>query len=148
MNGPEKPACIRPAGAARRRCARRTAPTTFSAFFSPRNPTNGWLWGLGPVVQIPTISNASLGSNVWGGGPTGVLVYMKGPWVARVLANNVWSFGRGAHHKRKLSQHQRRRNDVLVGHRCASEVAATAIQCGPLLRLFGARLRHQRAVSA
>ena len=34
-----------------------------------------------------------LGSNVWGGGPTGVLVYMKGPWVAGVLANNVWSFG-------------------------------------------------------
>ena len=70
-----------------------TGPTTFSAFLSPRNPTNGWLWGLGPVVQIPTISNASLGSNVWGGGPTGVLVYMKGPWVAGVLVNNVWSFG-------------------------------------------------------
>ena len=26
-------------------------------------------------------------------GPTAVLVYMKGPWVAGVLANNVWSFG-------------------------------------------------------
>jgi len=45
------------------------------------------------VVQIPTISNASLGSNVWGGGPTGVLVYMEGPWVAGVLVNKVWSFG-------------------------------------------------------
>ena len=70
-----------------------TGPTTFSAFLSPANPTNGWLWGVGPVVQIPTISSATLGSNVWGGGPTGVLVYMKGPWVAGVLANNVWSFG-------------------------------------------------------
>ena len=70
-----------------------TGPTTFSAFLSPRNPTNGWLWGLGPVMQIPTISDASLGSSVWGGGPTGVLVYMKGPWVAGVLANNVWSLG-------------------------------------------------------
>ena len=70
-----------------------TGPTTFSAFLSPSNPTNGWLWGIGPVIQIPTISNKSLGSNVWGGGPTGVLVYMKGPWVAGVLANNVWSFG-------------------------------------------------------
>ena len=57
------------------------------------NPVNGWLWGVGPVIQIPTISDKSLGSNVWGGGPTGVLVYMKGPWVAGVLANNVWSFG-------------------------------------------------------
>ncbi|MGE0226407.1 MAG: hypothetical protein AB7F35_26640 [Acetobacteraceae bacterium] len=70
-----------------------TGPTTFSAFLSPANPVNGWLWGIGPVVQIPTISDASLGSNVWGAGPTGVLVYMKGPWVAGALANNVWSFG-------------------------------------------------------
>ena len=44
-------------------------------------------------IQIPTISDKTLGSSVWGGGPTGVLVYMKGPWVAGVLANNVWSFG-------------------------------------------------------
>ncbi len=70
-----------------------TGPTTFSAFLSPSKPVNGWLWGVGPVVQVPTISNSSLGSNVWGAGPTGVLVYMKGPWVAGALVNNVWSFG-------------------------------------------------------
>jgi hypothetical protein len=70
-----------------------TGPTTFSAFLSPSKPVNGWLWAIGPVFQIPTASNASLGSNVWGGGPTGALVYMKGPWVTGVLANNVWSFG-------------------------------------------------------
>jgi hypothetical protein len=73
-----------------------TGPTTFSAFLSPSRPTNGWLWGVGPVAQIPTISNASLGSNVWGGGPTGVLVYLNGPWVVGALVNNVWSFG-GTH---------------------------------------------------
>jgi hypothetical protein len=70
-----------------------TGPTTFSAFLSPSKPVNGWLWAIGPVFQIPTASNASLGSNVWGGGPTGALVYMKGPWVTGALANNVWSFG-------------------------------------------------------
>jgi hypothetical protein len=70
-----------------------TGPITFSAFLSPSNPINGWLWGVGPVVQVPTISDKSLGSPVWGGGLTGVLVYLKGPWVAGVLANNVWSFG-------------------------------------------------------
>ena len=70
-----------------------TAPTTFSAFLSPRNPTNGWLWGVGPAIQVPTATSPLLGSSVWGGGPTGVLVYMEGPWVAGVLANNVWSFG-------------------------------------------------------
>ena len=35
-----------------------TGPTTFSAFLSPANPVNGWLWGIGPVIQIPTISSA------------------------------------------------------------------------------------------
>jgi len=70
-----------------------TSATTFTAFLSPRNPTNGWLWGLGPVVQIPTASSANLGSSVWGGGASGVLVYMNGPWVAGVLVNNVWSLG-------------------------------------------------------
>ena len=70
-----------------------TGPADFSAFLSPANPTNGWLWGAGPVVQVPTISDATLGSNVWGAGPTGVVVYLKGPWVVGVLANNIWSMG-------------------------------------------------------
>jgi hypothetical protein len=69
-----------------------TGPATFSAFLSPNKPVNGWLWAIGPVFQIPTASNSSLGSNVWGGGPTGALVYMKGAWVTGALANNVWSF--------------------------------------------------------
>ncbi len=67
--------------------------TTFSAFISPSAPKDGWLWGAGPVIQIPTASSATLGSNVWGAGPSAVLVYMQGPWVAGNLVNNVWSFG-------------------------------------------------------
>ena len=70
-----------------------TAPVTFSAFLSPAVPSHGWLWGVGPVTQIPLASSPTLGSNVWGLGPTGVLVYMSGPWVAGVLVNNVWSLG-------------------------------------------------------
>lgn len=70
-----------------------TGPITVSAFLSPARPSNGWLWGVGPVIQVPTISSATLGSNVWGGGLTAVIVYMSGPWVAGALANNVWSFG-------------------------------------------------------
>jgi hypothetical protein len=70
-----------------------TAPITFSAFLSPANPVNGWLWGFGPVTQIPVASSPTLGSNVWGLGPTGVLVYMKGPWVSGVLVNDVISLG-------------------------------------------------------
>ena len=70
-----------------------TGPITFSAFFSPSKPIDGWLWGVGPAIQVPVISNSTLGSNVWGAGPTGVIVYSKGPWVGGVLVNNVWSLG-------------------------------------------------------
>jgi hypothetical protein len=46
-----------------------------------------------PVFQVPTISDKTLGSNVWGAGPTAAIVYLKGPWMAGGLANNVWSLG-------------------------------------------------------
>lgn len=70
-----------------------TGPITFSAFISPRNSMDGWIWGAGPVFQVPTASSATLGSNVWGGGPTAVVVKTTAHIVAGVLINNVWSFG-------------------------------------------------------
>ena len=73
-----------------------TAPISASAFLSPKNPVDHWLWGVGPVVQVPTISSRDLGSSVWGAGPTAVLVYLNGPIVAGALANNIWSLG-GTH---------------------------------------------------
>jgi hypothetical protein len=69
------------------------SPTSFSAFFSPRNPVDGWIWGAGPVVQLPTITSKTLGSNVWGAGPAFVVVRMDTPWVYGALVNNVFSFG-------------------------------------------------------
>lgn len=68
-----------------------TAPTSFTAFLAPKHDTNGFLWGAGPAVQIPTISSTRLGSNVWGAGPSAVVVYTTGPWVGGVLTNNIWS---------------------------------------------------------
>lgn len=70
-----------------------TGPTTFSAFLSPKQATDGWVWGVGPVLQLPTASNRALGSSVWGAGPTAVAVKLAGPWVAGTLVNNVWSMG-------------------------------------------------------
>jgi len=69
------------------------APTIFTAFLSPRNPVNGWVWGAGPVTQLPTITNKTLGSNVWGLGPSFVVVKLAGPIVAGILVNNIFSFG-------------------------------------------------------
>jgi hypothetical protein len=69
------------------------AATSFSAFLSPKNPVDGWVWGVGPVAQLPTITSRTLGSNVWGLGPAVVVVKLAGPVVAGGLVNNVFSLG-------------------------------------------------------
>ncbi len=67
--------------------------TSFSAFLSPKNPVNGWVWGVGSIVGIPTTTSATLGSNLWGAGPAAVVVKLASPWVYGVLINNLFSFG-------------------------------------------------------
>ena len=83
-----------------------TAPIDFSALLSNANPIDHFVFGTGPIIQVPTISNKTLGSNVWGAGPEAVAVYIQGPWVAGLLVNSIFSFsrtdGRGGTHYRKL----------------------------------------------
>src|SRR5258708_33559861 len=64
----------------------------FTAFLSPANPGH-WIWGAGPVFQIPTNSTAELGNKNWGMGPSAVVLHLEhgSPWVYGVLANNSWS---------------------------------------------------------
>ncbi|HME84993.1 MAG TPA: hypothetical protein VKG91_10700 [Roseiarcus sp.] len=69
------------------------APTDYSAFFSPRNPVHGWTWGVGPIVQLPTATSPTVGSSVWGIGPTAAVVHTSEHIVAGVLSNQVWSLG-------------------------------------------------------
>jgi hypothetical protein len=66
--------------------------TVFTAFLSPANPGK-WIWGAGPVVQLPTNTNAELGNNNWGLGPSAVVLHLEkgSPWVYGALVNNVWS---------------------------------------------------------
>ena len=66
--------------------------TTFTAFLSPAKPGH-WIWGAGPVLQLPTNSNAELGNKNWGAGPSAVVLHLEhgDPWVYGVLVNNVWS---------------------------------------------------------
>lgn len=66
---------------------------TQSLFFSPKLPTdNGWVWGVGPVLLLPTATNDLIGGDQWGAGPTGVALKQSGPWTYGALANHVWSF--------------------------------------------------------
>jgi len=64
----------------------------FTAFLSPANPGE-WIWGAGAIVQAPTHSDAALGNDNWGLGPSFVVLHLaKGdPWVYGALVNNVWS---------------------------------------------------------
>ena len=58
----------------------------FTAFLSPASPGE-WIWGAGPVVQIPTNSNAELGNRNWGMGPSVVVLHLDhgSPWVYGAL---------------------------------------------------------------
>ena len=66
--------------------------TVFTAFLSPAKPGK-WIWGAGPVLQLPTNSDAQLGNKNWGLGPPAVVLHLDhgSPWVYGVLVNNIWS---------------------------------------------------------
>jgi hypothetical protein len=66
--------------------------TVFTAFLSPAKPGE-WIWGVGPVLQLPTNSTAELGNKNWGMGASAVVLHLDhgSPWVYGVLVNNVWS---------------------------------------------------------
>lgn len=66
--------------------------TVQSLFFSPKKVSeNGWIWGVGPVLLLPTATDNLLGSDKWGLGPTGVALKQSGPWTYGALANHIWS---------------------------------------------------------
>lgn len=66
--------------------------TLASLFFSPKRPTaDGWIWGAGPVLLLPTGTGDLLTAEKWGLGPTGVALRQAGPWTYGALANHVWS---------------------------------------------------------
>ena len=77
--------------------------TVQSFFFSPKAPSaSGWIWGAGPVLLLPTASDALLGSEKWGIGPTAVALKQRGPWTYGALVNHIESFA-GESSRRDLS---------------------------------------------
>ena len=65
--------------------------TQFSAFLSPTR-TGSLVWGVGPVLQLPTATNDALGQGKWGAGPTAGLQWSGTQWTFGALINNIWSF--------------------------------------------------------
>jgi hypothetical protein len=66
--------------------------TTQSLFFSPKAPgPGGLIWGVGPVLLLPTATDDFLGTGKMGLGPTAVALVQRGPWTVGALANHIWS---------------------------------------------------------
>jgi hypothetical protein len=62
-----------------------------SGFFSPAQ-SSGAVWGIGPVLALPTTTDPLLGSGKWSAGPTVVILKQNGPWTYGFLGNHLWSF--------------------------------------------------------
>jgi hypothetical protein len=62
--------------------------TTQSFFFSPKQSSP--IWGIGPVLLIPTATDELLGTEKFGLGPTAVALKQDGPWTYGALANHLW----------------------------------------------------------
>ena len=63
-----------------------------SIFFSPKQVKNGLVWGVGPVLLLPTATDNVLGANKWGVGPNVLVLKLKGQWTYGALANHIWSY--------------------------------------------------------
>jgi hypothetical protein len=64
-----------------------------SLFFSPARPSaSGLVWGAGPVLLVPTATDAALGTGKWGVGPTAVVLRLDGQFTYGALVNHIWSF--------------------------------------------------------
>lgn len=69
-----------------------TGDSQVSFFFSPRQ--NGkTAWGAGPTFQLPTASQAMLGNQTFGIGPTAAVVRTESKWVYGALTHYLFSVG-------------------------------------------------------
>jgi hypothetical protein len=63
----------------------------YMAYFSPADPGK-IIWGVGPVLELPTNTDSALGTDTWSAGPAAVVLTMPGNWVVGFLAQNIWDF--------------------------------------------------------
>jgi hypothetical protein len=73
-----------------------------SLFLSPARP-GAIIWGIGPIVGIPTGSRRVFGSGKVSLGPSAAALSIKGAWVVGVVANNLFSIA-GDHDRADVSQ--------------------------------------------
>ena len=62
---------------------------TVSVLAAPHKSIDAWMMGARPIVQAPTITRKTPGSDVWGVGQAFVVGELAGPIVARTYVDNV-----------------------------------------------------------
>jgi hypothetical protein len=67
------------------------ADAVVSAWFSPAEPKNGVVWGVGPVLLVPIATNDLLGTKKFGFGPTALILKQSNGWTVGGLVNQIWS---------------------------------------------------------
>ena len=73
-----------------------------TAFFSP-SKSGRVIWGVGPVILLPTATDNALGTEKFGLGPSVVLLTQPGPWTLGLLFNHIWSTS-GANDRKDINQ--------------------------------------------
>lgn len=58
-------------------------------FFTPAKP-GGVIWGVGPILSMPTSTSSGTATGTWAAGPAAVIVKMAGPWVVGGLLSQAW----------------------------------------------------------
>jgi len=67
------------------------ADAVVSAWFSPAEAKNGFIWGVGPVFLLPIATNDLLGTKKLGIGPTALVLKQFHGWTMGALVNQIWS---------------------------------------------------------
>jgi hypothetical protein len=70
-----------------------------SIFISP-NKTEPFIWGVGPVVLVPSATNQFLGGKQLGLGPTVVMLKQRKGWTVGALWNHIWRVAGGSGRRR------------------------------------------------
>jgi hypothetical protein len=60
-----------------------------SLFFAPKE--SKVIWGVGPIIALPTATDPALGYQEFGIGPSLIVVQMSGKWVYGATMNHTWS---------------------------------------------------------
>jgi hypothetical protein len=63
----------------------------YQGFLSPSKPGK-LIWGVGPILGLPTATDSTLGYGRWTAGPAAVALTMQGAWVIGALVNQQWDY--------------------------------------------------------